>query len=69
MATEPNADQVWNALLGGQFSWAKDRQRYGLFPAQRRCKNCNAPFDGIGGWYARLTGRGQFTHNPRFCNF
>jgi adenylate cyclase len=69
MSTEPTADHVWHALLDGQFSWEKDRKRYGLFPGRRRCKNCNAPFDGIGGWYARLTGRGQFSHNPRFCNF
>jgi hypothetical protein len=69
MPAEPTADEVWHALLDGQFSWAKDRKRYGIFPAQRRCKNCNAPFDGIGAWYARLTGRGQFIHNPRFCDF
>ncbi len=69
MPIEPTAEQVWHALLNGQFNWGKDRQRYGLFPARQRCKNCNAPFDGIGAWYARLTGRAQFTHNPRFCNF
>lgn len=69
MTTEPSADQAWHALLDGQFTWEKDRKRYGLFPAQHRCKNCNAPFDGIGAWYPRLTGRAQFSHNPRFCNF
>ena len=69
MSTEPTTDQVWKALLDGQFSWAKDRKRYSLFPAKHRCKNCNAPFDGIGAWFARLTGRGQFRKNPRFCDF
>ncbi len=69
MTAEPSPDEIWHALLAGKFNWANDRKRYGLFPARRRCKNCNAPFDGIGAWYARLTGRGQFSHNPRFCKF
>ena len=69
MSEKPTADQVWHALLDGQFSWDKDRKRYGIFSAKHRCKNCNAPFDGIGVWYARWTGRGQFNRNPRFCNF
>jgi hypothetical protein len=69
MPAEPTADQIWHDLLGGQFDWKKDRQRYGRLPAHDRCKNCSAPFDGIWAWYARRTGRGQFSHNPRFCNF
>jgi len=69
MSEKPTADQVWHALLDGQFSWEKDRKRYGIFSAKHRCKNCNAPFDGIGARYARWTGRGQFNRNPRFCNF
>jgi adenylate cyclase len=69
MTTEPTPDEVWHALLDGEFNWDKDRKRYAMFPGRRRCKNCNAPFDGLGGWFARLTGRGQFAHNPRFCDF
>lgn len=69
MSEKPTADQIWHALLDGQFSWDKDRKRYGIFSAKHRCKNCNAPFDGIGALYARWTGRGQFKRNPRFCNF
>ena len=34
-----------------------------------RCKNCNAPFDGIGAWIARRLGRGKYGRNPRFCDF
>jgi hypothetical protein len=69
MSTEPNTEQIWKSLLSGQFSWEKDRKRYRLFPSKHRCKNCNAPFDGIGAWFARWTGRGQFRRNPRFCEF
>ncbi len=69
MAEEITGDQLWHDLLNGGVDWGKDRKRYALFPARHRCKNCNAPFDGIGLWFARLTGRGQFRKNPRFCNF
>jgi len=69
MSTEPTTEQVWKKLLDGGFSWENDRKRYGRFPAKHRCKNCNAPFDGIGAWFARFAGRGQFRRNPRFCDF
>jgi hypothetical protein len=69
MPTEPTADEIWRMLLSGQFSWEKDRRWYRLFPARHRCKNCNAPFDGIGTLVARWAGRGKYKRNPRFCNF
>ena len=69
MPSEPAAEKIWKDLLDGQFSWEKDRKRYGLFPAKHRCKNCNAPFDGIGAMFARMNGRGRFRKNPRFCDF
>ena len=66
---EPTVEEVWHSLLDGQLGWQKARRLYSLFPARKRCKNCNAPFDGIGALYARLTGRAAFSHNPRFCEF
>ena len=69
MATEPTADDVWRALLSGQFSWDRDRRRFKLIPAQHRCKNCNAPLSGIGAVLMRFIGRGQYKRNPRFCDF
>lgn len=69
MAEDLDGNQMWKELINGSVDWAKDRKRYRLFPSKKRCKNCNAPFDGIGAWFARLTGRGQFKKNPRFCDF
>lgn len=69
MTKEPTAEQMWHDLLNGKFDWDKDRKRFQIFPAKHRCKNCNAPFDGVGAWYARLVGRARFNRNPRFCNF
>jgi len=69
MSSELTGDQMWKVLLEGQYGWDKERRLYGLLPGKHRCKNCKAPQDGIGSWIARLTGRGKFRRNPRFCNF
>jgi hypothetical protein len=69
MASEPTAEQFWRMLLSGETSWEEDRRRFGLLPAHDRCKNCNAPFDSIGAFVARLLGRGRYQKNPRFCDF
>ena len=69
MAEEPTAEQVWQMLLSGQTSWEQDRRRFKLLPGQDRCKNCLAPFNGVGAWIARRFGRGQYGKNPRFCDF
>jgi hypothetical protein len=69
MSENPTADQVWHALLDGQFDWTEQRKRFRIFSAKHRCKNCHAPFEGIGAYYARWRGRGQYNRNPRFCNF
>jgi len=69
MTSENSTEQTWKALINGDVSWEKDRKRFGIFPSKHRCKNCNAPFDGIGAWIARLAGRGRYRRNPRFCDF
>jgi hypothetical protein len=69
MGTEPSANEIWKMLLDGQFSWERDRRRLRLLPGAHRCKNCNAPLDGIGAFIARRFGRGRYNRNPRFCNF
>ena len=38
-----------------------------MLPADPRCKTCNAPFRGIGGWWMRRVGRGPWEKNPSFC--
>ena len=69
MTNEPTAQEIWHALLNGEFSWDKDRRRFMRLPAKHRCKNCYAPFDGIGAIYARRVGRLQYERNPRFCTY
>lgn len=39
-----------------------------FIPSSPRCKLCNAPFAGIGGWIMRRKGKAQNSRNPNFCN-
>jgi len=64
------ANSAWYyALTGEDPSMLKGRRFRQLLPGRRRCKNCSAPFDGLGGRLMRLSGRGQYDRNPLFCNF
>ena len=45
-----------------------ERRILRLLPTDPRCKQCNAPFRGLGARLLRLTGRGPSRKNPRFCN-
>ena len=69
---EPNsrANTAWHYMITGEDpSLRKGRKLRKMLPGRQRCKNCSAPFDGIGGRLMRLMGRGQYPRNPLFCNF
>ncbi len=58
----------WRALLTGTDPGMPAlRRRHRMLPSDPRCKTCNAPFSGIGGWWMRRTGRGRWEKNPSFC--
>jgi adenylate cyclase len=38
-----------------------------LLPSSPRCKLCNSPFKGWGGFLMHLLGRDQSRYNPRYC--
>lgn len=62
------ANERWRAVLTGQDPNIRgQRERYKRIPSDPRCKLCNSPFAGIGGWYFRRTGRAPWPRNPRFC--
>ncbi len=69
MSTKPTPEQIWHMILSGKTSWEQDRRRFKWLPAVHRCKNCNAPLDGLGAWIARWLGRAPYKRNPRFCEF
>ena len=43
------------------------RHLMGLLPSSPRCKMCNSPFKGWGGFIMHLMGRDQSRFNPRYC--
>jgi adenylate cyclase len=43
------------------------RHLMGLLPSSPRCKMCNSPFKGWGGFIMQLMGREQSRFNPRYC--
>jgi hypothetical protein len=43
------------------------RRLMGLLPSSPRCKLCNAPFKGWGGFIMHLLGKEQSRFNPRYC--
>ncbi len=63
-------EQLWHALATqGSPDRKRLRQLYRLLPANPRCKNCYAPFQGIGGTVMRLVFHKRPSHhNPLVCN-
>lgn len=70
MSTDPAVEAMWRAVIAGENPiWRSGWRLRRMIPAEQRCKNCNAPFTGVGGLLMRLVGRGQYHRNPRFCDF
>jgi adenylate cyclase len=62
-----HSDQ-WHGMLAGTDPGIPTlRRRHRMLPASPRCKTCNAPFAGVGGWLMRRVGRGRWEKNPTFC--
>lgn len=68
MATEGNDSQRWYQLLTeGEPVVRHVRHLVAYLPSNPRCKMCNAPFKGWGGFVMHLLGKEQSRYNPRFC--
>jgi len=60
-------EEMWSGILTGHLMGPL-RHLLAAIPAHDRCKNCNAPFTGIGSVFMRAIGKGRYNRNPRFCN-
>jgi adenylate cyclase len=68
MPPERSVEDEWYRMLTeGETIPRVLRQFQGLLPASPRCKLCNAPFKGWGGFLMHLLGRDQSRYNPRYC--
>lgn len=68
---DPKIEQLWKEVLTTGFPAETQFQRnlFRVLPASPRCKNCYAPFKGIGGIFVRLMyNKRPSPHNPLICN-
>jgi adenylate cyclase len=65
-------EQLWHTYLttGQNENERRQRSLFRLLPGSPRCKNCYAPFKGVGSTVVRLVYRKQPSNlNPQLCNF
>ena len=68
MPTKRTVEEEWYLLLTqGENVPHHLRHLMRLLPSSPRCKLCNSPFRGWGGFIMHLMGRDQSRYNPRYC--
>lgn len=63
-------EAMWSALLNGELPHiGRSRHLFRVLPSNPRCKQCNVPFEGVGGLIARnFFGKSPSLGNPHYCN-
>ena len=62
-------EALWQQVFGVGAPDLQKMQKWNKkLPSDPRCKLCNAPFKGIGGWIMRFKGKARNNRNPNFCN-
>lgn len=68
MPTKRTLEEEWyQTLTEGENIPHNLRRLMGLLPSSPRCKLCNSPFKGWGGFIMHLMGKDQSRFNPRYC--
>jgi adenylate cyclase len=62
-----NMDDWYHLLTQGETVSRYARRLMGFLPSNPRCKMCNSPFRGWGGFIMHLLGKDQSRYNPRYC--
>jgi adenylate cyclase len=62
-----NEEEWYQMLTEGENVPHNIRRIMSLLPSNPRCKICNSPFKGWGGFIMHLMGRDQSRYNPRYC--
>ena len=70
MTKKKTPEEMWHGILTAEYPiYLKYKHLLRRIPSNDRCKNCNAPFNGIGGLFMRLLAHGPYNKNPHFCNW
>lgn len=68
MPTKRTLEEEWYLVLTeGENIPHRLRRLLAMLPSSPRCKQCNSPFKGWGGYIMHLMGRDQSRFNPRYC--
>ena len=68
MPSNQTPEEEWyQELMYGENVPHSLRRLMGMLPSSPRCKLCNAPFKGWGGFMMHLLGKDQSRFNPRYC--
>jgi adenylate cyclase len=67
---KPEFDQMWHDWFTADASSVEKRlfRAFRMLPHDPRCKICDSPFEGMGGFLMRILDRKQSELNPYFCN-
>lgn len=69
LAKQDGNTELWYTVFAeGHPVLATKQRRYSLLPGAPRCKLCEAPMGGAGGFLLRMTGLYQSNRNPHYCN-
>lgn len=69
LAKQDGNTELWYTVFAqGHPVLASKQRRYSMLPGAPRCKLCEAPFGGAGGFVMRMTGLHQSNRNPHYCN-
>jgi adenylate cyclase len=69
MAKPQDASEAWRAYWTGtlpRLKWQRKVLRH--LPSDPRCKLCNSPFRGFGGFIMRRIGKQPSSKNPNYCD-
>jgi adenylate cyclase len=67
--TQETINETWRAFfMGDHTAFDRMRRAFRLLPSNPRCKVCQSPFSGVGGFVMRRVGRSRARMNPNMCD-
>lgn len=66
---ENGNEELWHTVFAlGHPDLSKQQNFHAKLPTDPRCRMCNAPFAGIGGFFMRFRGKKASSRNKHYCN-
>jgi adenylate cyclase len=65
---QQSINEAWREFfMGGDPAFHRTRRMFSLLPSSPRCRVCQSPFHGPGGFVMRFAGRSPAKMNPNLC--